>query len=131
MNKMMFTCFGHKNLLGTHKNTLEFTHDKELTLKGDCIIGVKANFKSTDIKMFSNKKIVIQISVGNIHDQVIAEFNNSFNHNHEMVIRKSSYVDRRTFAIQANKAAIDINRDLIDAMKNPEAKMEITISALP
>ena len=128
---MKFTVYGHSNLLGTHKSTLEFTHDKELTLKGDCIIGVKANFKTSDANKFKNKKILIQLQVGNIHDQIKGQYNNCFTHKHEMVIRKSSYVDQRTLVINADKAAIDISRSLINAMKKPEAKMEITISALP
>ena len=62
---MEFFIYGHKNLLGTHKNTLEFTKDKELTLNGDCIIGVNSNFNITD-KIMSSKKIRVVISVDDI-----------------------------------------------------------------
>ena len=50
--KYSFHAFGHKNLLGTHKNTLEFTKDKNLTLKGDCIVGVNADFDAGELKNF-------------------------------------------------------------------------------
>ena len=43
-NKYNFTVRGHNNVLALHKNTVEFTKDKELTLNGDCILGVDANF---------------------------------------------------------------------------------------
>ena len=39
-----FTAYGHKNILATHKTTIEFTKDKELSLKGNCIVGVRADF---------------------------------------------------------------------------------------
>ena len=44
-----FFCFGHKNILAKHRNTLEFTKDKDLTLNGDCIVGVNANFDLKEI----------------------------------------------------------------------------------
>jgi hypothetical protein len=31
---------GHENILATHKTTLEFTKDKRLSKKGDCIVAV-------------------------------------------------------------------------------------------
>ena len=40
-----FNAYGHPNILGTHKTTFEFTKDNELTLNGDCIVGVKADFE--------------------------------------------------------------------------------------
>ncbi|MBI3032774.1 DUF371 domain-containing protein [Candidatus Woesearchaeota archaeon] len=127
MNKITFTCFGHKNILGTHRNTLEFTHDKELTLKGDCIIGIKTNY---DIKAFEKlqpKKIKIILQVDDLEDEITAVFHQKFTHHHEMVIRKSKFTDKRTFAITSSKAAIDINRNLIKKMQNPQQKMIVTI----
>ena len=43
----------------------------------------------------------------------------SFESDFSMVIRKSDYVDGRTLAIKANKAAKDIKRELIEKLKNP------------
>ncbi len=39
-----FTAWGHENITANHKRTLEFTKDNELSLEGDCILGVSANF---------------------------------------------------------------------------------------
>ena len=36
-------------------------------------------------------------------------------------------MSKRTLATNANKAAIDINRKLIELMKNPDNKMEVII----
>ena len=64
--KYKFHAYGHPNILATHKTTLEFTKDSELSLKGDCIVGVKADFDLNEIKKFvknlkSNQiKIIIQ-----------------------------------------------------------------------
>ena len=45
-----FTCYGHENITAKHKTTLEFTKDKDLSLKGDCIVGVNADFDINKIK---------------------------------------------------------------------------------
>ena len=62
--KYSFTCYGHENITCKHKTTLEFTKDKDLSLKGDCIVGVKADFSLKGVKEFikilnNNKKITI------------------------------------------------------------------------
>ena len=44
-----------------------------------------------------------------------------------MVIRKTDYLSDRTFAINADKAAIDIDRRIIESLKNPENKVEVVI----
>ena|SRR3989338_3280148 len=61
-----FNCYGHENITCKHKTTLEFTKDSELSLKGDCIVGVKADFSIKEVKRFieslgNNKKITITI----------------------------------------------------------------------
>ena len=49
---------------------------------------------------------------------------------HEMVIRRTDFVDKRTFAIKADKVAKDIDRRIVEKMKNSEAVLEIRISSL-
>jgi hypothetical protein len=45
-----------------------------------------------------------------------------------MVIRKTNFTDQRTFAINADKVAKDIKRELVEKMKNKEAVLDITIT---
>ena len=47
-----------------------------------------------------------------------------------MVIRKTGFTDKRTFAIHANKAAKDINRELVEKLKDPDAIVTISIQHL-
>ncbi|HUT17100.1 MAG TPA: DUF371 domain-containing protein, partial [Acidobacteriota bacterium] len=41
--------YGHKNIQATHKTTLEFTKDKHLSKKGDCIVAVAVDKALTDL----------------------------------------------------------------------------------
>ena len=52
-----FTCYGHENITSKHKNTLEFTKDNDVSLQGDCIVGVKADFSLVKIRKFIKSKL--------------------------------------------------------------------------
>jgi len=127
-----FTAYGHPNITAKHKTTLEFTKDKELTLKGDCIVGVKADFSLLLLKKFikslKSKKIKIIIELKNknnkkIKEEIEAEINPGFNSDREMVIRKSDFVSKRTLGIKANKGAFELNRRFIDQLSNPDQEI--------
>jgi hypothetical protein len=127
-----FTVYSHPNILATHKTTLEFTKDNELTLNGDCIVGVKADFDLNKlkelIKKTNSKKITITMSINSkIREKINAELNPNFSSSHEMVIRKTDFVSERTFAVKADKAAYDISREAAGILKNPDSHISVTI----
>lgn len=133
-----FSAYGHPNILGTHRTTLEFTKDKELSLKGDCIIGVEADFELKKIKEFieksKNNKITITLKPKSnikkyqeITEMIKAEFNQNFSSNKEFVIRKTNFASERTFAIKANKAAFELDKNLIIFLKKKKNKMSVVI----
>jgi|TARA_B100001964_G_C14252614_1_gene610673 hypothetical protein len=137
--KYSFSCYGHENIIAKHKTTLEFTKDSELSLKGDCIVGVKADFSLLELKKFikslknNNKKITIIIETiensdnENIVEKINAEINPDFNSDKEIVIRKSDFISERTFAINADKAAFELNKDLVEFLKVKYNKIKIII----
>ena len=127
-----FIAHGHPNILATHKTTLEFTKDDEVSLRGDCIVGVKADFDLTELKNFikksKNKKITIKIETKDkkLQERLTAQLNPEFSDDKELVIRKTNFISRRTFAIGSDKAAFDLNRGLIGFLKK-ENKIIIVI----
>lgn len=131
--KYLFHAYGHPNILGTHKTTFEFTKDEELSLKGDCIIGVKADFELEGLKEFikslKNNKISITISSSKIHEIIFAEVNPDFNDDKEFVVRKANFVSKRTFATGSNKAALDLDRNLISFLKERGSKISISLES--
>ncbi|HDH45540.1 MAG TPA: DUF371 domain-containing protein [Thermococcus sp.] len=137
MIKETIICYGHKNVKATHRSTLEITKENYLTPRGDCIICIKANKGlkelSDEIKeaLKSGKKVKIRITVDDIVDELeaIGDERLTFENEVSMVIRKSEYVDGRTLAIRANKAARDIKRELVEKLKNPEQRVVVEIIA--
>ena len=134
-----FNAYGHPNILATHKTTLEFTKDKDVSLKGDCIVGANADFELSELKQFikklKNNKITITIKTikknNKIEETITAEVNKNFNDNHEFVIRKTDFVSERTFAIKSNKAAFELNRDLIRFLREYRNKISVIIENKP
>ena len=125
---MIFSVHGHKNILALHKTTVEFTKECNLGTRGDCIVGVKADFKVDELKSFLRyKKIKIRITIDNISDEITAIPNCSFCDDTEFVIRRSGFSSSRTFGIYADKGAINLKREIIQNLQIPDilAKVEV------
>lgn len=123
--------YGHPNIRAMHEKTIELTKAKDITLRGDCIIGVNANKACIDLSNTIKNKLrennsLIRISL--IVDKYIYSFfgyGNSFliiTDKHDIVIRKSEFVCPRTMAIRCNKASSDIPKDLVQLLKDPKTK---------
>lgn len=109
-----FNIRGHKNILSTHKRTIEFTKDSNLTTNGDCIVGVNADFELFRVQEFLLfKQIKITILVEGKQDIITAAPNKKFSSNHEMVLRMGEFDSERTFAVRSNKSANDLSRDIV------------------
>lgn len=134
--KYCFTCYGHENILGTHQRTVEFTKDKDLSLKGDCIIGVNADFDLSKIREFIkkisiNKKIIkIIIKNNNKKETITAKVNPDFNDDKDIVVRMSNFLCKRTLAINADKSCFELDRELIDSLKDKKVKIEVCLEGI-
>jgi len=129
--------YGHENIRATHRTTLEFTKDKRLSKKGDCIIAVSADKALTDLSTDfkanlrkPNAKLTILIEAGGITEQVHACGSQQLilSHPTDAVVRKSGYICGRTLAVRADKAASDLSRELVEKLKNPKQKVKITLT---
>ena len=132
--KLVIKAKGNKLIKATHKSTLEITKDSFLTERGDCIIGISSNYSVKDLPedlkdhLLNEGKIKITIKVDDLINDIIAYGSKRLllTNNKSIVIRKSNYIDDRTLAINSNKSAIDINRKLIERLKN-EKNMDFVI----
>jgi len=123
--------YGHKNIRSLHQKTIEITTEPDLTLNGDCIIGVNASCSCNDIpekmkKLLRNSKTNILFTIkvkdfsfkvkGKGHDGLV------LTHPHDIVIRKSSFICPRTMATNCDKASDSIPRHMIKILQNPDTK---------
>jgi hypothetical protein len=129
--------YGHENIQATHKTTFEVTKEVQLTRKGDCIIAISANKTMTDFSSDfkknlrkENAKITVIIETEDIVEVVNALGSSRLilTHPTDIVVRKSNYICNRTLAIQADKAACDLSRKLVEKLENPKQKVKITLT---
>jgi uncharacterized protein len=130
--------YGHRNIQSFHTRTIEITKDLNLSLRGDCIIGVNANKSCWDISdklkhslKDDNSFIIIDVTVGNM-SFIINGLGNSrllLLSRHDVVIRKSNFICERTIAIRCNKASSDIPREMIMSLQDPETTGLLRITA--
>ena len=126
---------GHENVLSLHKSTFEITKDKDLSLAGDCIIGLDIDKSMEDFPdEFKEKlanddtEVIVELRTPNASDTIegYGHHDLTLSHPTDIVCRKSTFVCSRTLMIKSNKAAIDLNRDLIKDLANGQS-MEVNI----
>jgi uncharacterized protein len=129
---------GHKNILSLHARTIEVTKDSNMSKKGDCIVGVSANKACHDLDTAFKRKLKISgtfvkiIVIVEPLEFVLAGFGKDdleITHKHDIVLRKSNYIDSRTLIVSCDKSAIDIPRNLIKMLTNPDTRglLRITV----
>jgi len=127
--RYVFHCFGHENIRAKHGKTIEFTKDAQLTPRGDCIIGVRADFDLRSVKRLRGR-IRITVEVNGLQDTFRALVNPDYDDDHEMVFRKSRFRSKRTLGLDLNKGAIGLNRDIVRLMRDPQAQMSVTLECM-
>ena len=128
---------GHENISAAHETTIEITKEAHLSESGDCIVAVSANKALGDLNSKFKKNllkdhagITISIEAGGVTETLSAHGSSRLilTHPTDIVVRKSSYVCSRTLAIQADKSASELSRDLIKKLKNSKQDVRITLT---
>jgi hypothetical protein len=130
---------GHPMVRASHPTTIEVTTDDYLTEEGDCIIGVSATHGCMQLSerlkqalRTDNAKVTFKIVVGEATFELTASGDSRLilTHPHEIVIRKSDFINERTIAIRADGAARGIPRALVRQLKDPRTvgRLEIEVT---
>lgn len=129
---------GHPNIRGTHRNTIEVTKVPEISIRADCIIGVKANAACNDLSeqmkrhIRSGGRLLFELRVDR---DVFTFFGRGIKdlpltNREELVIRRSQFQSDRTAAGNCEAAALDVPRAMISKLRSPETKGFLIISAM-
>ncbi len=126
--------YGHENIFCTHNTTIEITKDTYLTTKGTCILGIRASKACQGLnatlkeKIQQGKKVKVSIIFNDIEDTFYGYGDPRLTllSKNDLVFRKSSFICDRTILINCTKSSIDLDRNLIKALKNQEKKFKIS-----
>lgn len=127
--------YGHKNILCSHKTTIEITKDSDLTKNGDCILAINASKACCDLntnlknQIWQGKKFKVTLKVEEISDHFYGVGSKDLRllDKRDMVFRRSSFICNRTVLIKCSKSSKDLNRELIDKLKQSKNKLYLTI----
>lgn len=134
-----FYGWGHPNIKATHKTTLMITKEPYLTLRGDCIVAVKAEKSVADLKpevkeaiRSKNAEVVFTLELDEFVFEVRGRGSSklTLDHPYDMVCRRSSYTCSRTLMVNSDKAACDIPRFLVEALRDPSRRILISVKAI-
>ncbi|MDH4214784.1 MAG: DUF371 domain-containing protein [Candidatus Odinarchaeota archaeon] len=131
-----FKAFGHENVIGRHKTTVEITSENFLTHQGTCIVGTRATQTLAGLDSVIKKlvtlestKIVLEMEVNGIIERVTGSGGPclTYSDSVSMVARTSSYQCGRTLMIHADKAASDLREDFVNNLKDNRAVMNCAL----
>ena len=125
-------------MIARHPTTFEITKHAQLSKRGDCVIAVQATKGLADFSTeFRNlckrdeARIIVQLKAAGIVESIegSGSCGLTLSHPAEMVGRKSTYLSDRTIMIRADRAACDINRDLVYELQSPSTTLHIRVIA--
>lgn len=132
------TFWGHPNVQSLHGRTVEITKEEHLTLRGDCIIGIKASKACADLgeplkrRLMSNDSIIkIEIMVASESFEIKGSGDSRLTlaNPHDIVIRKTNFACPRTLSVRCDKASSDVPRKIVKLLQDSEAKGIFRITA--
>jgi hypothetical protein len=139
MRKVDFECYGHPNIVADHKTTLEITTEDFLTKQGTCIIGVRGNLALSDLDSeiktlagSSGTRIILTLKLDNLVERISGWGSPrlQYSDNVSMVARTSSFECGRTLMVRSDKAAMDLNRDFVDRLRDDRVRMRCSLEFL-
>jgi hypothetical protein len=126
MQRVQFKAYGHENVIGEHKTTIELTSENHLTRQGTCIVGVCSDItlreldsKIKKLALLSTTKIILRMSVDGLSEEITGTGSPGLTYTDpiSMVARTSSFECGRTLMVNANKAASDLSREFADRVR--------------
>jgi hypothetical protein len=133
----VITCHGHVHVRGTHRTTFEITCEDELSLQGDCIIGVSADKGAADLaddfcSLLADDRAILttQLQAGDITCEIRSRGSSqmTFDHPTDLVWRRSDFVCGRTIGIGSDYVARTLPRELIESLSGG-AEMIVIMTA--
>jgi 16S rRNA (cytidine1402-2'-O)-methyltransferase len=120
---------GHPNIRATHANTFELTTDTSVTTSGTCIIGIDAKWDQAGLLALRGK-VAVTIRGGDFEETVRARINPTFILGDPLIIRKHPDPQPRSLCIGSEKGSAALDRELIDALRQPEANVDVTLEQI-
>ncbi len=122
-------CRGHPNIRASHGKTLEFTEDESVTTRGTCILGVGAEYDPAVLATLRGR-VRVTLTSGDLSDSLTATICPLFHAGQPLILRRALTPSGRTFATAASKSSAEIDRELVEALRQEGAVLEVRIEQI-
>ena len=117
---------GHPNIRATHDKTVELTAERDITPRATCVVGTVAAAQLASLTGLRGS-VTVTLRVGELEDRITGVANPRFAGGSRAVIRRSDYRSPETLVTQADKSAAELDRDLVRALADPAAQIDVII----
>lgn len=115
---------GHPGITGRHVKTLELTAEPEITERASCVVGVAAKLPA-ELRSLRGQ-VRLTLAAGGFEAAVTGEVNPRYASAERLVVRRSDVLEPETYLINADAGAADLPRELVAALADPAAAVEVT-----
>jgi len=124
-----FACRGHAAIAGTHAKTIEFTRDDDVTRRATCVLGVASEHDDGALRALRGD-VEVELECGGHRDTFTATMTPFFLGDDSLVFRRGPALRGRTIAYRASKGAAGIDRALVHALGERDARAFVTFREL-
>jgi len=128
MNTLIIRARGHAAITASDGRGLELI-DGEEWARRDGAIGYDARFDPAALDGLRGR-IKVELACGEESDQFEATISPLFHRGQPLTFRRDPAAKSRSFAFLSSKAAADLARPLVAALKKPDAELEIRLTPL-
>jgi hypothetical protein len=125
MRTVRLTAAGHPAVTGRHDKTLELTAAAAITARATCILAVSAGPLPGELPLL-RERVRLTLAAGGVSAAVEGEVNPGWHSAESLVVRRSGQRDADTYLVNATAAAADLPAELLAALRDPGAPVEVT-----
>jgi hypothetical protein len=120
---------GHALVTATHAKTFELSADDAIGREASCVlgVGVTGDWEALGALM---GPVAIALEAAGYRQTVQAEASPFWVRGHGLVVRKSDFRSDDTLAVNADAAAVDLDRSLVAVLADPAGELTVTIRPL-
>ena len=125
MRAVRLTAAGHRAVTGRHDKTLELTAAGSITARATCILAVSAGPLPGELPLL-REQVRLTLAAGGVSAAVEGEVNPGWHSSESLIVRRSGQRDPDTYLVNATAAAADLPAELLAALRDPGATVEVT-----
>ncbi len=128
-SSLVLTARGHSNIRASHAKTLELVPEGQVSPRGTCILGVGLR-GDLEVLAHMSGAAVFRLRCGDCMAEVRATLNPAWLPVEPLILRtRPAPLARRTLAYAADTGAAGVDRDLVAALADPGAQLEVEVTA--